>query len=260
MINDACGSRWFQIYNDNNDDCENECSSSALVDFALFHPKTSELPTRKFTKIVSFWKGELSSQKSLSSKSSSFSATQKYVSLPNIWHLLPTWEAKWHCLLHPWELGCDFTPAYPFLSFIVRSFIGDITTCITGTVGTSPGAMVARLPSAADVSDEVPQLHLGFQKKHRQKRQSCDFWQKVKLHETGKLPKHCGETSCILSYCILIFHNSLPSWQKVYSSWSHWLVQSKYFHCRLQHYVVLLLLCLDAWQLTGQGYTHRPIT
>lgn len=31
-------------------------------------------------------------------------------------------------------------------------------------VGASPGAMVAKLPSAADVSDEVPQLHLGSKK------------------------------------------------------------------------------------------------
>lgn len=29
----------------------------------------------------------------------------KCVSLPNMWHLLPTWEAKWHCLLHPGSWG-----------------------------------------------------------------------------------------------------------------------------------------------------------
>lgn len=167
MINDACGSRWFQICNDNNDDYENECSSSALVNFALFHPKTSELPTRKFTKIVSFWKGELSSQKSLSSKSSSFSATQKCLSLPDMWHLLPTWEAKWHLLLvcthGSWGV------ISPQLTLFLTSFIGDITTSYhiyNWLVGASPGAMVAKLPSAADVSDEVPQLHLfWFQKK-----------------------------------------------------------------------------------------------
>ncbi len=67
----------------------------------------------------------------------------------------------------------------------------------------------------------------------------------------------CRETS--VSYCILIFYNSPPN-KKYIQADPHWLVQSTYFHCWLRNAVVLLLLCLDACQLIGQGYAHRPVT